>query len=368
MGRQDRVALGLRGQAGVADVRRLVVPGLPHRGPRRRGDLRGEPGPGPGGARRVHRGERGRHRRLRPTSRPDVPDRRRPEHRDRELVPHPRHSHPLLHRHRRPGQGHPASAPFPGTRWTAPSRPSSTDPTDDRSRHARRAPPDVAAPAPAEDDLPPSVDGRCRDRCGDDRAATTDAAVTAAAARPRPARPVLPPRPPAAAAEPRAAGCSPCCWCWPGSAAWPRSPACRCSNWTETADFCGRCHTMAPELAAYEAGPHRDVACAECHVEPGIAGWIKAKLNGTRQLVEVVLGTFPDADPAARPRQPAQLRRYLPAMPRGGVARRRHAQDARPCSPRTRPTPASSWGSWSALPAGTCSTSTRASTGTCCEP
>jgi nitrate/TMAO reductase-like tetraheme cytochrome c subunit len=68
-------------------------------------------------------------------------------------------------------------------------------------------------------------------------------------------------------------------------------------NWTETADFCGRCHTMAPELAAYEAGPHRDVACAECHVEPGIAGWIKAKLNGTRQLIEVVLGTFPEPIP-----------------------------------------------------------------------
>ena len=68
-------------------------------------------------------------------------------------------------------------------------------------------------------------------------------------------------------------------------------------HWTETADFCGRCHAMEPELAAYEAGPHRDVACAECHVEPGITGWIKAKLNGTRQLVEVVLGTFPEPIP-----------------------------------------------------------------------
>ncbi len=68
-------------------------------------------------------------------------------------------------------------------------------------------------------------------------------------------------------------------------------------HWTETADFCGRCHTMSPELQAYEAGPHRDVACAECHVEPGITGWIKAKINGTRQLVEVVLGTFPEPIP-----------------------------------------------------------------------
>ena len=69
-------------------------------------------------------------------------------------------------------------------------------------------------------------------------------------------------------------------------------------QWTETADFCGRCHTMAPELAAYEAGPHRDVSCAECHVEPGITGWVKAKVNGTRQLVDVILGTFPEPIPA----------------------------------------------------------------------
>jgi len=69
-------------------------------------------------------------------------------------------------------------------------------------------------------------------------------------------------------------------------------------QWTETADFCGRCHTMGPELVAHDNGPHRDVACAECHVEPGLAGWIKAKLNGTRQLVEIVLGNFPEPIPA----------------------------------------------------------------------
>jgi nitrate/TMAO reductase-like tetraheme cytochrome c subunit len=64
-------------------------------------------------------------------------------------------------------------------------------------------------------------------------------------------------------------------------------------NWTETADFCGRCHTMAPELQAYHAGTHRDVNCGECHVEPGVMGWVKSKINGTRQLVSVVLGTYP---------------------------------------------------------------------------
>src|SRR3990172_4312171 len=64
--------------------------------------------------------------------------------------------------------------------------------------------------------------------------------------------------------------------------------------WTETADFCARCHTMGPELTAHTNGPHSDVTCGECHVSPGVQGWGKAKLNGTRQLVEIVLGTFPE--------------------------------------------------------------------------
>lgn len=69
-------------------------------------------------------------------------------------------------------------------------------------------------------------------------------------------------------------------------------------QWTETADFCGRCHAMGPELKAYEMSPHREVACAECHVEPGIGGWVKAKINGTKQLFQVITGTFPKPIPA----------------------------------------------------------------------
>ena len=68
-------------------------------------------------------------------------------------------------------------------------------------------------------------------------------------------------------------------------------------SWTETADFCGRCHTMGPELKAHEISPHRELACAECHVEPGVEGWIRAKLNGTRQLFQLVTGTYPTPIP-----------------------------------------------------------------------
>jgi nitrate/TMAO reductase-like tetraheme cytochrome c subunit len=69
-------------------------------------------------------------------------------------------------------------------------------------------------------------------------------------------------------------------------------------GWTETADFCGRCHTMEPELKAYAISPHRDVPCAECHVEPGVGGWIRAKANGIRQLFLVLTGSFQTPIPA----------------------------------------------------------------------
>lgn len=67
--------------------------------------------------------------------------------------------------------------------------------------------------------------------------------------------------------------------------------------YTETAGFCGRCHTMDAELKAYAMSPHRDVACAECHVAPGIGGWVAAKAKGTKQLVQVLTNTFPKPVP-----------------------------------------------------------------------
>jgi nitrate/TMAO reductase-like tetraheme cytochrome c subunit len=68
-------------------------------------------------------------------------------------------------------------------------------------------------------------------------------------------------------------------------------------QWTETADFCGRCHTMGPELKGHEISAHRELACAECHVAPGVEGWVRAKLNGTKQLIQVLTGTFPTPIP-----------------------------------------------------------------------
>lgn len=69
-------------------------------------------------------------------------------------------------------------------------------------------------------------------------------------------------------------------------------------EWTETEGFCSTCHTMAPEAKAYKLSVHRDVACAECHVGPGIRGLVKAKLNGARQTLGMITGNFPRPIPA----------------------------------------------------------------------
>jgi hypothetical protein len=63
----------------------------------------------------------------------------------------------------------------------------------------------------------------------------------------------------------------------------------------DTNQFCGQtCHVMKPEFTAHAAlPPHQAVNCSECHIEPGARGWLKAKMNGTAQLMGVVLNNFP---------------------------------------------------------------------------
>ena len=68
----------------------------------------------------------------------------------------------------------------------------------------------------------------------------------------------------------------------------------------ESPQFCGQsCHIMKPQFVANQGGVHRNVHCVECHVVPGAAGFLEAKMNGTRQLIEVTLGTYPRPVPPA---------------------------------------------------------------------
>jgi len=62
----------------------------------------------------------------------------------------------------------------------------------------------------------------------------------------------------------------------------------------DTPNFCGQsCHVMAPEWAAYHVSSHQGVACTRCHIAEGIKGFVDAKVNGTKQLVQVVFHSYP---------------------------------------------------------------------------
>jgi hypothetical protein len=68
----------------------------------------------------------------------------------------------------------------------------------------------------------------------------------------------------------------------------------------ESNQFCGQsCHVMEPQFVAYGRSPHRNVACVECHVVPGAAGFLAAKMNGTQQMLKVMMGTYPKPVPPA---------------------------------------------------------------------
>ena len=64
---------------------------------------------------------------------------------------------------------------------------------------------------------------------------------------------------------------------------------------TESVSFCGQtCHvTMEPEAVAHQASPHARTSCVACHIGPGSEAFVQAKLNGLRQVYEVVFDKVP---------------------------------------------------------------------------
>jgi nitrate/TMAO reductase-like tetraheme cytochrome c subunit len=62
----------------------------------------------------------------------------------------------------------------------------------------------------------------------------------------------------------------------------------RGAAYMDSPQFCGQsCHVMHPEDTAYKISAHSHVACVECHIGAGAASYVRAKVNGTKQLVEV---------------------------------------------------------------------------------
>jgi len=62
----------------------------------------------------------------------------------------------------------------------------------------------------------------------------------------------------------------------------------RGAAYMDSPQFCGQsCHVMHPEYTAYKVSAHSHVACVDCHIGAGAASYFRAKVNGTKQLVEV---------------------------------------------------------------------------------
>ena len=70
-------------------------------------------------------------------------------------------------------------------------------------------------------------------------------------------------------------------------------------HWMESPQFCGQvCHTpMHPQFTAWSGATHGRVACADCHISEGASGFVHAKLNGTRQLLHVMIDRVPKPIP-----------------------------------------------------------------------
>jgi NapC/NirT cytochrome c family protein len=82
----------------------------------------------------------------------------------------------------------------------------------------------------------------------------------------------------------------------------------RGAAYMDSPQFCGKsCHVMAPEYTAYKLSPHSDVACAECHIGPGAESFVAAKINGTKQLIEVTFHPLAHFAPKYIPDYPTPI-------------------------------------------------------------
>jgi predicted CXXCH cytochrome family protein len=53
---------------------------------------------------------------------------------------------------------------------------------------------------------------------------------------------------------------------------------------TESPQFCGACHEMGHNFDTWGESRHKAITCADCHAQPGLTGWVKAKAAGVKQL------------------------------------------------------------------------------------
>jgi nitrate/TMAO reductase-like tetraheme cytochrome c subunit len=56
--------------------------------------------------------------------------------------------------------------------------------------------------------------------------------------------------------------------------------------------FCGTCHIMKPYYASWQTSSHKDVACVECHIPPGIGSELRKKYEALSMLAKYFTATY----------------------------------------------------------------------------
>jgi nitrate/TMAO reductase-like tetraheme cytochrome c subunit len=82
----------------------------------------------------------------------------------------------------------------------------------------------------------------------------------------------------------------------------------RGAAYMDSPQFCGQsCHVMHPEYTAYKISAHSHVDCVACHIGSGAESYVKAKVNGTKQLIEVSLHPLAGIAPRFIPDYPTPI-------------------------------------------------------------
>jgi nitrate/TMAO reductase-like tetraheme cytochrome c subunit len=82
----------------------------------------------------------------------------------------------------------------------------------------------------------------------------------------------------------------------------------RGAAYMDSPQFCGQsCHVMHPEYTAYKISAHSHVDCVACHIGSGAAAYFSAKVNGTKQLIEVSLHPLAGIAPKIIPDYPTPI-------------------------------------------------------------
>jgi hypothetical protein len=61
--------------------------------------------------------------------------------------------------------------------------------------------------------------------------------------------------------------------------AWAQTQASLSPDPARLATQCSSCHTMDTHVASWKDSAHKDVACTECHADPGVAGWARMQVG-----------------------------------------------------------------------------------------